>query len=121
VSFQGLSIQTLFEPVPLGIFLGLLLGKQLGVFTAASLAIRAGWAELPHHASWGQLYGVALLCGVGFTMSLFIGMLAFPDMLLLQSTVKIGVLAGSIVSALIGAFVLIVRRSQRHQPSHHSH
>jgi NhaA family Na+:H+ antiporter len=106
VSFAGLSPSVLFGPVPLGIALGLFLGKQVGVFTFAWAAIRAGFADLPAHASWAQLYGVAVLCGIGFTMSLFIGLLAFrasPD--LIEAT-KIGVLSGSLLSALVGAILL---------------
>lgn len=107
VSLQGMTWTSVLEPVPLGVALGLLLGKQIGVFVAAMLAIRLGWADLPARATWKQLYGVALLCGIGFTMSLFIGMLAFPEMQALQSEVKIGVLLGSIVSAVLGAILLI--------------
>lgn len=106
VSFAGMSIGQLVDPVPLGIAAGLVIGKQVGVFAAAALVIRAGWAELPMYATWRQLYGVALLCGIGFTMSLFIGLLAFPDTPLLQDEVKLGVLLGSIISALAGAALL---------------
>ncbi|KKC34419.1 Na+/H+ antiporter NhaA [Devosia psychrophila] len=106
VSFAGMSLGQLADPVPLGVAAGLFLGKQLGVFAAAALVIRAGWAELPTYASWRQLYGVALLCGIGFTMSLFIGVLAFPDSVLLQDEVKIGVLLGSLLSATAGAILL---------------
>lgn len=107
VSFAGMSVSQLADPVPLGVAAGLFLGKQLGVFGASALVIRAGWAELPMYASWRQLYGVALLCGIGFTMSLFIGLLAFPDSTLLQNEVKIGVLLGSLLSGLAGALLLI--------------
>jgi NhaA family Na+:H+ antiporter len=106
VSFAGMSIGQLVDPVPLGVTLGLFLGKQLGVFAASAVVIRAGWAELPMYASWRQLYGVSLLCGIGFTMSLFIGLLAFPDSPLLQDEVKLGVLLGSLLSALAGAALL---------------
>ena len=94
------------QPVPLGIALGLLLGKQAGIYAAAALVIRMKWAELPVHATWKQLYGVALLCGIGFTMSLFIGLLAFPGSVELQDEVKVGVLGGSLVSGLLGYLVL---------------
>ncbi|GGE12357.1 Na(+)/H(+) antiporter NhaA [Aureimonas endophytica] len=103
VAFGGLSFAALADPVPLGAALGLFLGKQLGVFLTAAAVIRAGWADLPAHADWRQLYGVALLCGIGFTMSLFIGLLAFPTDAALQDEVKIGVLLGSVLSALAGA------------------
>ena len=106
VSFAGMTAAALVAPVPLGIALGLFLGKQLGVFAFAWAVIRLRWASLPEHASWTQLYGVALLCGIGFTMSLFIGLLAFPSSAVLQDAVKIGVLGGSLASALAGAILL---------------
>ena len=87
--------------MPLGVALGLFLGKQLGVFGFAWLAIKAGVATLPRHASYAQLYGVALLCGIGFTMSLFIGALAFTDPAAVDAT-KLGVLTGSLASAIVG-------------------
>jgi len=106
VSFAGMSIVQLADPVPLGIAAGLFVGKQIGVFAASAIVIRAGWAELPMYASWRQIYGVALLCGIGFTMSLFIGLLAFPDSQLLQDELKLGVLLGSVLSATAGAILL---------------
>jgi NhaA family Na+:H+ antiporter len=106
VSFAGLSPSALFEPVPLGIVLGLFLGKQAGVFSFAWLAIRLGLADMPKHASWSHLYGVAVLCGIGFTMSLFIGLLAYPDSASLQDQTKIGVLLGSMLSGLSGWLIL---------------
>lgn len=109
VSFSGFSPRGLVEPVTLGVAAGLFLGKQIGVFAAAWLAIRTGLARLPVAASWSQLYGVSLLCGVGFTMSLFIGLLAFEDPAF-QDEVKIGVLAGSLASALAGATLLSVAK-----------
>ncbi len=111
VSFAGASPAVLAEPVTLGVAAGLFLGKQAGVFLSAWLAIRIGVARLPVAASWAQLYGVSLLCGIGFTMSLFIGLLAFRDATL-QDEVKIGVLAGSLLSALAGAAVLSVARKR---------
>ena len=98
----------LLAPVPLGVAAGLFLGKQVGVFGVTWLAIRMGLAEKPARASFAQIYGVSLLAGIGFTMSPFIGMLAFEESEALQSAVKIGVLAGSILSALCGAAVLIL-------------
>ena len=106
VSFAGLGPSTLGQAVPLGIMLGLFLGKQIGVFGFGWLAIRAGLAELPAKASWTQFYGIALLCGIGFTMSLFIGLLAFPASAALQDQTKIGVLAGSLLSGLCGWLLL---------------
>ncbi|MGY6269014.1 Na+/H+ antiporter NhaA [Achromobacter denitrificans] len=105
VSFAGLGLASLAQPVPLGVALGLFLGKQLGVFGFAWLAIKSGIASLPRHATLVQLYGVALLCGIGFTMSLFIGALAFTDPAAVDAT-KIGVLTGSLVSAIAGFALL---------------
>ncbi|MBB4099905.1 Na+/H+ antiporter NhaA [Sphingomonas kyeonggiensis] len=96
--------QALLAPLPLAVALGLFLGKQVGVFGSIWLAVKAGIAPRPH-ARWGQIYGMALLAGIGFTMSLFIGGLAFPPGPLTDQ-VKIGVLAGSVLSALLGYFVL---------------
>ena len=107
VSFAGMSASVLLTPVPLGIALGLFIGKQLGVFLFAWAAIRANLAQLPAGSTWPQLYGVAILCGIGFTMSLFIGLLAFPTAPELQAGVKVGVLFGSLFSGLTGAALLI--------------
>jgi Na+:H+ antiporter, NhaA family len=106
VSFVGLNAATLLGPVPVGIALGLFVGKQLGVFVFAWAAVRAGLADVPANALWAQLYGVALLCGIGFTMSLFIGLLAFPASPELTDATKVGVLAGSLASAIGGALLL---------------
>ena len=106
VSFAGVGPSALLDPVPLGIALGLFVGKQIGVFGFAWVAIRAGLADLPANATWLQLYGVSLLCGIGFTMSLFIGLLAFPDSPFLQDETKIGVLLGSLLAGTIGWMVL---------------
>jgi len=105
VSFEGLSVGYLLEPVPLGIAAGLLLGKQVGVFGFTWLGLKLGWAERPQGTTWSQLYGVSLLAGIGFTMSLFIGSLAFSDP---EHAVglRVGVLAGSIVSGTAGYLVL---------------
>ncbi|WP_425997942.1 Na+/H+ antiporter NhaA [Caulobacter sp. DWR1-3-2b1] len=105
LSFAGFSLGNLLDPVPLGVALGLFVGKQLGVFVTAMAIIRLGWAQMPSYASVGQLYGVSVLCGIGFTMSLFIGNLAFRQAHLIDET-KIGVLAGSLVSALLGLAIL---------------
>jgi NhaA family Na+:H+ antiporter len=107
VSFHGMSLDKLTHGVPLGIILGLFVGKQVGVFGMVLLARLLGIARLPDGTTWGQVYGVALLCGIGFTMSLFIGTLAFEhgnfDML---TGVKFGVLIGSVLSAIGGIAVL---------------
>jgi len=107
VSLAGMTPSHLLEPVPLGVALGLLLGKQIGVFGLAALAIRTGLARLPEGCNWMQLYGVALLCGIGFTMSLFIGALAFPQAPHLVDAVKVGVLMGSFLCAVLGVVVLL--------------
>lgn len=106
VSLTGMSPAILLEPLPLGIAAGLFLGKQLGIFGSIWVADRVGFAARPGGANWAQIYGVALLAGIGFTMSLFIGGLAFPGNELLVDEVKIGVLAGSILSAVAGFAVL---------------
>ena len=106
-SFKGLSLGQLFAPVPLGIMAGLLIGKQVGVLALSALAVGLGLARRPSGATWLDLYGAALLCGVGFTMSLFIGALAFdPRDPLIQTQVRLGVIAGSAASALAGMAVL---------------
>ncbi|OYR20230.1 Na+/H+ antiporter NhaA [Brucella thiophenivorans] len=105
ISFAGMTPSIIFDTLPLGIMLGLFIGKQIGVFGAAWLAIKTGLAQMPMGASWGQLYGVAILCGIGFTMSIFIGLLSFPSELL-QAETKIGVLTGSALSAVCGYVLL---------------
>jgi Na+:H+ antiporter, NhaA family len=114
VSFEALSFDALLAPLPLGIALGLFLGKQIGVYAFSELAIRLGFADVPAGASRLQCYGVALLCGIGFTMSLFIGALAFPDQPELTDATKVGVLAGSLLSATVGW--LILRFAPRERP-----
>lgn len=105
LSFSGLSPAALLAPVPLGIAAGLFVGKQVGVVAAAWLAVKRGWAEWPDGSIPVQIYGVAVLCGIGFTMSLFIGGLAFTSDDL-QNQVKLGVFSGSIIAALVGFLVL---------------
>ena len=107
VSLGGVSLGSLVAPLPLGIALGLFLGKQVGIFGSVWAATKLGFAVRPKDASWSQIYGVALLCGIGFTMSLFIGGLAFGDAAQ-GDAVKIGVLLGSLASALSGWLVLRV-------------
>lgn len=105
VSLQGLDWAILWSPVTLGIAAGLFIGKQAGVFGALLLAIKTGLCPRPEGASWRQLYAVAVLCGIGFTMSLFIGGLAFSE-IEMQASVRLGVLVGSIASAVLAFFVL---------------
>ncbi|MCF4126614.1 Na+/H+ antiporter NhaA [Methylobacterium sp. SyP6R] len=106
VSLAGFKPAMLLDPVTLGVALGLFLGKQLGVFGFVLGVVRLGWAQRPARATWLQIYGVALLCGVGFTMSLFIGLLAFASSPELEAETKIGVLAGSLLCMAAGALVL---------------
>ncbi|MBF0611609.1 MAG: Na+/H+ antiporter NhaA [Magnetococcales bacterium] len=104
------SLADLLAPVPLGIVLGLFVGKQLGVFGMVWIVVQLGLARLPEGMTWGRLYGVALLCGVGFTMSLFIGSLAFEHLGEAGSVMvmanRLGILTGSLLSAVAGYFVL---------------
>jgi Na+:H+ antiporter, NhaA family len=109
VSLSGMSWNVLLHPVSLGIIAGLFLGKQIGVFLVVWAMVKLKWSDWPEGASGGQVYGVSLLCGIGFTMSLFIGLLAFPDAAR-QDLVKVGVLAGSLLSALAGTLVLLLAR-----------
>jgi NhaA family Na+:H+ antiporter len=106
VALDGDAAAAWSSPLPLGIAAGLFLGKQVGIFGAIRLAVGLGVAERPNGASWRQVHGVATLCGIGFTMSLFIGALAFPDRPALVEQAKIGTLAGSFLSALAGYALL---------------
>jgi NhaA family Na+:H+ antiporter len=113
VSLSGLNLSDLLAPLPLGIAAGLFVGKQVGVFLTTWSAVRLNWADCPEDASWGQVYGVSLLAGIGFTMSLFIGLLAFPGAPELQDAVKVGVLAGSLLSGIAGTLVLLLAKGER--------
>lgn len=107
IDMGSINAESIMHPVTLGIFLGLFVGKQIGVFLCSWIAIKAGWAKLPEDINWMQLYGCAALCGVGFTMSLFIGSLAFEETganLIFDE--RLGILAGSIASAIVGYLVL---------------
>jgi Na+:H+ antiporter, NhaA family len=108
VHLEGLGVRDLLQPIPLGIMLGLFVGKQAGVFAFAWAAVKLGVARLPAGVSFAHVYGAAVLCGIGFTMSLFIGMLAFENAgggEVIQSD-RLGILVGSLVSALVGYVVL---------------
>jgi NhaA family Na+:H+ antiporter len=106
VSLTGFDPAVLLSPLPLGVAAGLVAGKQIGIFAAVRLSVALGLATRPRGAGWLQIYGVALLCGIGFTMSLFIGGLAFPGHPELAEQAKIGTLAGSLLSALAGYALL---------------
>ncbi len=108
VDLGGLKFEDLLDPIPLGILLGLFIGKQVGVFGFAWLAVKAGLARLPDGVTFGQVYGAAILCGIGFTMSLFIGMLAFENAAAAEVVVtdRLGILSGTLLSATVGALVL---------------
>ncbi|RUU09981.1 Na+/H+ antiporter NhaA [Mesorhizobium sp. M7A.T.Ca.TU.009.01.3.2] len=108
VSLAGLSVSALIEPLTLGVAAGLVVGKLVGVFGSSALAIRLGLADLPANAGWTHMIGISLLCGIGFTMSLFIGLLAFAGDVALQDAVKVGILAGSFIAAILGAAVLLM-------------
>ena len=105
---NDVSINTLLEPVPLGILCGLFFGKQIGVFLFSFLSVKFKLAEMPSNSNWIKFYGIGILTGIGFTMSLFIGNLAFLDYPNDMDGVKIGVLAGSLLSALVGYFLLLI-------------
>jgi NhaA family Na+:H+ antiporter len=105
ISLAGVSLAKLLAPIPLGIALGLFVGKQAGILGFSWIAIRTGFCRMPAGASWTRLYGIAILGGIGFTMSLFIGMLAFPEPAL-SADIRLGVIAGSALSAILGYIVL---------------
>ncbi len=106
VSLQGISISSLLDKVPLGILLGLFIGKQLGVFIFSYVSIKLKFAQMPNNSNWLNFYGVGILTGIGFTMSLFVGNLAFVDNNQFIDGVKIGVLTGSLLSTIFGYFLL---------------
>ena len=108
VSLNGVNFSSLLTPVPLGILLGLFVGKQIGVFLFSIISIKLKIAQMPNNSNWVSLYGVGILTGIGFTMSLFIGNLAFADNVQYMDGVKIGVLAGSLLSTLVGYFLLLM-------------
>ncbi len=108
VSLNGLTFDSLLLPVPLGILLGLFFGKQIGVMLFSYLSVKLKIAELPDNSKWSSLYGVSILTGIGFTMSLFVGNLAFTENTSYIDGVKIGVLSGSLLSTLCGYFLLLL-------------
>ena len=106
VSLTGVSLNTLMLPVPLGIVMGLFFGKQLGVMLFSYISVKLKIAQIPDRSTWLSLYGVSILTGIGFTMSLFVGNLAFVENVKYIDGVKIGVLAGSLLSTVFGYFLL---------------
>ena len=108
VPLKGLSLEALLSPVPLGIALGLFAGKQVGIFSLCWITIKSGWSKMPSGVTWKQLYGMACLCGVGFTMSLFIASLAFEGSGadVFNTEARLGILTGSLLSGLTGYFLL---------------
>ena len=108
VSLEGLSLNSLLDKVPLGIVLGLFVGKQLGVFIFSYISIKTKIAQMPNNSNWYNFYGVGVLTGIGFTMSLFVGNLAFAENMQYMDGVKIGVLTGSLLSTLFGYFLILL-------------
>ena len=108
VSLEGISMKTLMAPVPFGILCGLFFGKQIGVFLFSYLSIKFKFAEMPSNSNWSKIYGVGILTGIGFTMSLFVGNLAFAANMQYTDGVKIGVLTGSLLSSVVGYFLLLI-------------
>jgi NhaA family Na+:H+ antiporter len=115
VSLEGLKFNSLFSVVPLGILLGLFLGKQIGVFLFSYISIKLKVTEMPNNANWLNFYGVGILTGIGFTMSLFVGNLAFVENVEYMDGVKIGVLTGSLLSTIIGYFLLLITRKSKNK------
>ena len=108
VSLEGLTFSSLLTPVPLGIVSGLFFGKQIGVFVFSYFSVKLKFADKPNNSSWSAFYAVSILTGIGFTMSLFVGNLAFANNLQYMDGVKIGVLFGSLLSTLFGYFLLLI-------------
>ena len=108
VSLDGLSFSSLLDKVPLGIVLGLFVGKQLGVFIFSYISIKLKIAQMPNDSNWFNFYGVGILTGIGFTMSLFVGILAFVENIQYMDGVKIGVLTGSLLSTLVRYFLILL-------------
>ena len=113
VSLEGLTLSSLLEPVPLGILLGLFVGKQLGVFVFSYASIKLRLATLPNNSNWVSFYAVGVLTGIGFTMSLFVGNLAFIENMEYMDGVKIGVLSGSLLSTIVGFILLLISSKKK--------
>jgi NhaA family Na+:H+ antiporter len=108
VNLEGLSLASLLNPVPLGILMGLFFGKQIGVLLFSYVSVKFKFADMPNNSNWLSIYGVSILTGIGFTMSLFVGNLAFVENTQYIDGVKIGVLSGSLLSTVFGYFLLLV-------------
>ena len=108
VNLEGLSLSSLLSPVPLGILMGLFFGKQIGVLLFSYISVKLKFAEMPNNSNWMTIYGVSILTGIGFTMSLFVGNLAFIENTQYIGGVKIGVLSGSLLSTVFGYFILLI-------------
>ena len=108
VSLSGVTISSLMQPVPLGILMGLFFGKQIGVMLFSYISVKLNLAQMPNNSNWLSIYGVSILTGIGFTMSLFVGNLAFIENTQYIDGVKIGVLSGSLLSTIMGYFLLLL-------------
>ena len=113
VVLKGVTFSTLLNPVPLGILCGLFFGKQIGVFLFSYISVKLKLAEMPSNSNWIKFYGVGILTGIGFTMSLFVGNLAFAEYSNNMDGVKIGVLSGSFLSAIAGYFMLLLATKRK--------
>lgn len=116
VRLAGMEFSDMLAPLPLGVALGLIVGKQVGVFGMTFLLVKSGVSAMPKGANWAHIYGLSCLAGIGFTMSLFIGGLSFDDRMLMNE-VRLGVLSASAISALLGYFALVMARSQAEKPA----
>ena len=114
IDLRTLEISQVFNPVSLGIILGLFLGKQVGVFLFVYLAVKFNFAKLPKYTTWRQVYGISVLTGIGFTMSLFVDSLAFEDSSMFAYTDKLAILIGSILSGLFGYFILLRSKGKKY-------
>ena len=107
INFSNFTISNILEPITLGVSLGLIIGNQIGIFSGIFFTVKAGFAKLPDNVSWKQIYGIAALCGIGFTMSLFISSLAFePSNFAITNNVRLGIITGSTISGIIGYLIL---------------
>ncbi len=108
IKFDGITVEQLYDPVPLGIALGLFAGKQIGIFTLSFILIKIGLVKKPEGSTWMQFYAICIMCGIGFTMSLFIGGLAYENSQFLMTETKLGVIIGSIASGILACIVLSI-------------